>query len=109
MKVKDSVVYAEEQNSTGNVKQTVSSNPSAIGYISLSAIDNTIVAVKLGGVSPTEENVKSGEYTLQRPFLMITKSDTSDSLTTAFLDYAFSDAGMKIVAEDGIVPNPGKN
>ena len=108
MKIKDAVVYAEEQNSTGNVKQAVSSNPNAIGYVSLSAIDNTIVAVKLDGVEPTEENVKSGDYTLQRPFLMITKSGTSDSLTTAFLDYVFSDAGMKIVADDGIVPNPGK-
>jgi len=39
---------------------------------------------------------------------MITKSGMSDSLTTAFLDYVFSDAGMKIVADDGIVPNPGK-
>lgn len=109
MKIKDAVVYAEEQNSTGNVKQAVSSNPSAIGYVSLSAIDNTIVAVKLDGVVPSEENVKSGDYTLQRPFLMITKSGTSDSLATAFLDYVFSDAGMKIIADDGIVPNPGKN
>ncbi|MEI8200915.1 MAG: phosphate ABC transporter substrate-binding protein [Eubacteriales bacterium] len=109
MKIKDAAVYAEEQNSTGNVKQAVSANPDAIGYVSISAIDNTIVAVKLDGIAPTEETVKSGDYLLQRPFLMITSNGTSDPLATAFLDYVFSDAGMKIVADDGIVPNPGKN
>jgi len=106
MKIKDAAVYAEEQNSTGNVKQAVSANPNAIGYVSLSAVDTTIVAVKLDGVTPSEETVKSGEYTLQRPFVMITKAGTTDALTTAFLDYVFSDAGMKIVADDGVVPNP---
>ena len=109
MKIKDAAVYAEEQNSTGNVKQAVSANPNAIGYVSLSAVDTTIVAVKLDGVTPSEETVKSGEYTLQRPFVMITKAGTTDALTTAFLDYVFSDAGMKIVADDGVVPNPGRN
>jgi len=108
MNIKDSAVYAEEQNSTGNVKQAVSSNPNAIGYVSLSAIDKSIVAVMLDGAAPTEKNVKSGDYTLQRPFLMIAKAGTTDALAAAFLDYVFSDAGMKIVADDGIVPNPGK-
>ena len=108
MKIKDAAVYAEEQNSTGNVKQAVSANPNAIGYVSLSAVDTTIVAVKLDGVVPSEETVKSGEYTLQRPFVMITKAGTTDALAKAFLDYVFSDAGMKIVLDDGVVPNPGK-
>ena len=40
---------------------------------------------------------------------MITKTGTTEVLTDAFLDFVFSDAGMKIVAEDGVVPNPGKN
>jgi len=108
MKIKDAAKYAEEQNSTGNVKQAVSANPNAIGYVSLSAVDTTIVAVKLDGVTPSEETVKSGEYTLQRPFVMITKAGTTDALTKAFLDYVFSDAGMKIVLDDGVVPNPTK-
>ena len=109
MKIKDAAVYAEEQNSTGNVKQAVSANPNAIGYVSLSAVDTSIVAVKLDGVVPSEETVMSGDYTLQRPFVMITKAGTTDALTVAFLDYVFSDAGMKIVADDSVVPNPGRN
>lgn len=109
MKITDAAVYAEEQNSTGNVKQAVSANPNAIGYVSLSAVDTSIVAVKLDGVVPSEETVKSGDYTLQRPFVMIAKAGTTDALTKAFLDYVFSDAGMQIVLDDGVVPNPGKN
>jgi len=108
MDIKDAAVYAEEQNSTGNVKQAVSANPNAIGYVSLSAVDETIIAVTLDGVAASEETVKSGDYTLQRPFVMITKAGTTDALAKAFLDYVFSDAGMQIVLDDGVVPNPGK-
>lgn len=108
MDIKDAAVYAEEQNSTGNVKQAVSANPNAIGYVSLSAVDETITAVTLDGVAASEETVKSGDYTLQRPFVMITKAGTTDALAKAFLDYVFSDAGMQIVLDDGVVPNPGK-
>jgi phosphate transport system substrate-binding protein len=100
--------YAEEQNSTGNVKQSVSSNPNAIGYVSLSSVDATIVAVQLDGVTPSEDTVKSQAYTLQRPFVMITKAGTTDDLTLAFMNFVFSDAGMKIVSDGGVVPNPGK-
>lgn len=107
--IKDACVYKEEQNSTGNVKQAVASNPNAIGYVSLSAVDSTVVAVDFDGVTATTENVSNHTYTLQRPFVMIDKAGTTDALTTAFLDFVFSDAGMKIVADDGVVPNPGKN
>ncbi len=106
MGIEDVAVYAEEQNSTGNVKQSVSSNPNAIGYVSLSSVDDTVVAVALDGVSPSEETVKSGEYSLQRPFVIISKLDTTDPLTLAFIDYVYSDAGQQIIADDGVVPNP---
>ncbi len=109
MEIEDIAVYAEEQNSTGNVKQAVAGNPNAIGYVSLSAVDDTIVAIKLNGVEASEETVKAGDYSLQRPFVMITKTGTTDELTTAFLDFVFSDAGMQIVLDDGIVPNPGRS
>jgi len=107
--LKDACVYKEEQNSTGNVKQAVASNPNAIGYVSLSAVDDTIVAVDYDGVAASTDNVSNGTYTLQRPFVMIDKAGTTDALTVAFLDFVFSDEGMAIVADDGIVPNPGKN
>lgn len=107
--LKDACVYKVEQNSTGNVKQAVASNPNAIGYVSLSAVDDTVVAVDYDGVAASTDNVSNGTYALQRPFVMIDKAGTTDALTVAFLDFVFSDEGMAIVADDGIVPNPGKN
>ncbi len=103
--IKDSAAYAEEQNSTGNVKQAVSNNPNAIGYVSLSSLDESVAAVSIDGVSATAENVASGSYKLQRPFLMITRKDSSDAITKAFLEFVFSEEGMKIVEDDGVVPN----
>ena len=103
--IKDAAVYAEEQNSTGNVKQAVASNPNAIGYVSLSSLDESVIALSIDGVSATEENVASGSYKLQRPFLMITKKDSADALTKAFLEFVYSEEGMKIIKDDGVVPN----
>lgn len=105
LKAKDECKYTEEQNSTGSVKQSVASNPNAIGYVSLSAVDETVHAVSLNGVAPSIETVKSGDYELQRPFLMITTKGSNDELTQAFMSYVFSSAGMKVVADDGVVPN----
>ena len=64
-----------------------------------------MIALSIDGVAATEENVASGSYKLQRPFLMITKKDSPDALTKAFLNFVFSDEGMKIIADDGVVPN----
>ncbi len=108
MGVEDVCVYAEEQNSTGIVKQSIAGNPNAIGYVSLSSVDDSVIAVDLDGVAATVENVTSGTYTLQRPFVMIAKKSGSDELTNAFMDYVYSDAGLKIIGDDGVVPNPEK-
>ena len=77
-------------------------------YVSLSAVDDTVKALKLNGVDASEETVKTGDYVLQRPFLMIAKSGTTDELTNAFLDFVYSAEGQTIIADDGIVPNPNK-
>lgn len=108
MDVEDVCVYAEEQNSTGIVKQSVAGNPNAIGYVSLSSVDETVIAVDLDGVAATVANVTSGTYTLQRPFVMIVKKGTSDELANAFMEYVFSEAGQQIIGDDGVVPNPEK-
>lgn len=109
MDVKDVCVYAEEQNSTGVVKQSVAGNPNAIGYVSLSSVDESVIAVDLDGVAATVENVTTGAYTLQRPFVMIVKKGSTDELANAFMDYVFSEAGQKIIGDDGVVPNPDKS
>lgn len=98
--------YASEYNSTGALKQAVAGNPGAIGYVSLSSVDETVKALTIEGVAPSEETVKDGSYKIQRPFIMITQKGTDDALTRAFLEFIASAEGQQIILDDGVVPSP---
>lgn len=96
--------YTNEYGSTGDVIGNVASNPNAIGYASLSAVDETVKAVKVNGVTPSEETVKDGTYEIQRPFVMVTVEGTELSeAAQAFLDYAMSDEVADQIAIAGAV------
>ncbi len=102
--VEGACVYTNEYGSTGDVIANVASNPNAIGYASLSAVDDTVKAVKVGGVAPSEATVKDGTYQIQRPFVMVTKEGTELSpAAQAFLDYAMSDEVAEYIAAAGAV------
>lgn len=103
--VKDECQYTEEHNSTGSVKQSVASNPNAIGYVSLSAIDDTVKALAYNDVAPTVENVTSGAYSLQRPFVMVTWAASESENASAFMAFVYSEEGSQIISDDGLVPN----
>ncbi|MFQ7473002.1 MAG: substrate-binding domain-containing protein, partial [Anaerovoracaceae bacterium] len=64
--VDKTVDSAEISNSTSVVTQSVAGNAAAIGYISLGSLDDSVKAVKVDGVEATVDNVKSGDYKLQR-------------------------------------------
>ena len=102
--VVDACAYTNEYSSTGDVIGNVASNPNAIGYASLSAVDDTVKAVTVGGVECTEETVKDGSYEIQRPFVMVTKEGTELSpAAQAFLDYAMSADVADVIAAAGAV------
>ena len=116
--VEDACKYTNEYSSTGDVIgnvasnpsaigdviTTVSQNPDAIGYASLSAVKDTVKALTVGGVAPTEDTVKDGSYEIQRPFVMVTKEGTQLSeAAQAFLDFAMSADAAEIIAVAGAV------
>ena len=105
--VADACVYSAEYSSTGDVVGNVASNPNAIGYVSLSAVDDSVKAVKVNGVECTEATVKDGTYEIQRPFLIVTKEGTQLSdAAQAFLEYAMSAGVADLIAQAGAVsPN----
>ena len=106
--VVDSCKYTNEYSSTGDVIGNVASNPNAIGYASLSAVDDTVKAVKVNGVAPSEETVKDGTYEIQRPFVMVTKEGTELSeAAQAFLDFAMSADSAEYIAAAGAVSPKG--
>lgn len=89
-------------NSTEAVITNVKDNPSAIGYISLGSLNETVTAVKVDGVSATAENVKNGSYAISRPFNIAYKGELKDTAKD-FVTYILSADGQKIVSDEGYV------
>ena len=102
---KDACQYRQELTSTGDVITTVSQNPAAIGYASLAALKDNVKAVRVDGVSPSEQTVKDGSYAVQRPFVLVTKDGTKLSdAAQKFFDFAVSGDAAKLIAAAGAVP-----
>ena len=102
--IKDACAYRQELTSTGDVINTVSQNPNAIGYASLSAVGESVKALTVGGVKASEATVKDGSYVVQRPFVLVTKEGTELSpAAQAFFDYAISPEVADIIANAGAV------
>ena len=96
--------YAQELESTGSVINAVATTDGAIGYASLANVDETVKALKVGGIEATEENVKSGAYEVQRPFICATLKGSDNKLVKAYLDFILSEEGQALVLAQGAVP-----
>ena len=101
----DACKYRQELTSTGDVITTVSQNPGAIGYASVASVKDTVKAVTVDGVAPTEATIKDGSYVVQRPFVLVTKTDTplSDA-AFKFFTYITSADACDIISAAGVVP-----
>ena len=103
-KTADACVYRQELTSTGDVITTVAQNPDAIGYASLASIGDTVKALVVEGVAPSEETVKDGSYLVQRPFVLVTREGEELSpAAQAFFDYITSADAASIIADAGAV------
>lgn len=93
-------------SSTSVMLSTVADDEYAIGYVSLGSLNDTVKALKVDGVEATEENIKSGEYKVARPFNIATKGDLSE-VTQDFINYILSTEGQTIVSENGYISLDG--
>ena len=101
----DMCQYAQELTSTGDVVQTVASNPNAIGYASLASVKDTVKILDVEGVTPTTETIQNGTYKVQRNFLFVTKKNAALSeAAQAFFDFATSSAADELIVKAGAVP-----
>ena len=101
---KDKCQYRQELTSTGDVITAVSQNPDAIGYASLAAIKDSVKALSVDGVTPSEATVKDGSYPVQRPFVLVTvEGKTLSAAAQSFFDYATSADAADIIAKAGEV------
>lgn len=102
---KDNCVYSQELTSTGDVVQTVSGNPGAIGYASVASLNGSVKAVSVEGVAPSTETIQSGEYKIQRNFVLVTKKDAPLSEAAQnFFDFATGAAADDLITKAGAVP-----
>ena len=104
----DKCKYRQELTSTGDVITAVAQNPDAIGYASLASVKDSVKALKVAGVTPTEETVKDGSYLIQRPFVLVTKEGVAlGPVAQAFFDYATKGQANDIITASGVVPANG--
>ena len=105
LEIEDACAYANELDSTGAVMAKVASTPGAIGYVSLDVVDDTVIALPLDGVEPTEENIKAGSYFLSRPFVMATMGEVSEQseAVVALFDWLKSDEGKEVIKSVGLI------
>lgn len=102
---KDKCQYSQELTSTGDVVQTVSGNPNAIGYASVASVNETVKLISVEGTAPTTETIQNGEYKVQRNFVLVTEKDASLSKAAQdFFDFATSPEADSIITEAGAVP-----
>lgn len=101
---KEQCQYRQELTSTGDVITAVAQNPDAIGYASLASLKDSVKAVTVGGVAPTEDTVNDGSYVIQRPFVLVTRKDTALSdAAQAFFEFATSPDAAELIANAGAV------
>lgn len=90
-------------NSTNGVLKAVGVDKTAIAYVSLTALDDSVKAIKIDGVSPNKNTIESGEYKLQRPFGLAYKKDLAKDLSKDFLEYVKSKSAKKLIEDEGLL------
>lgn len=104
----DACQYRQELTSNGAVLTAVAENPNAIGYVSLSSVKDTVQAVCVNGIAPSESTIRDGSYPVQRPFVLVTKDGVALSKTAQdFFDYVTSADASSIISAAGVVPMNG--
>ncbi len=103
VKVDNTTVEAVVTNSTNVMMTTVAGDESAIGYISLGSLNDTVKALQIDGVDATVENIKNGTYTLARPFNIATKEGLSEAAQD-FVNYIMSAEGQQVIADNKYIP-----
>lgn len=95
---------AVTQNQTSGVLTTVAGDPSAIGYISLGSLNDTVKALKVDDVEATPENVANGKYPIARPFNVAWSNENDLSeVAKDFLAFIQSKEGQTIAEEEGFI------
>ncbi|MBF8808364.1 MAG: phosphate ABC transporter substrate-binding protein PstS [Enterococcus lacertideformus] len=100
----ETAIRAQEQDSSGMVRQIVADTPGAISYVAFSYVTKDVGTLSINSVEPTDENVTTNKWTIWAYEHMYTKNQPKQ-LTKEFLEYMLSDEVQNhIVGELGYIP-----
>lgn len=91
-------------NGNGGLKVMVERNENAIAFVSFEYLDDLVNIVNVEGIEPKADSVRSGEYKISRPFLLVTREDNLSENGQKLIDYILSDEGQKIVVDNKLIP-----
>ncbi|WP_295214265.1 substrate-binding domain-containing protein [Ruminococcus sp.] len=100
----NTISSAEVTNSTAVMLTTVAGNASAIGYVSMGSLDDSVKALTIEGVEATTDNVENGSYAISRPFNIITKESNLSDAAQDFFNYIMSTDAATVISEEGYIP-----
>ncbi len=90
------------QNSNGAIRTAVAGSESAIGYLSLGYVDESVKALAIDGTACSVENCRDGSYPVVRALNFVTNGDPS-GLVAHFINFCQSAEGQAIVAAEGYI------
>ena len=91
-------------NGNGGLKQIVIGNRNAVAFVSFEYLDDSVNIVRVEGAEPTADAVRSGEYKISRPFLLVTKENVLTDNGQKLIDFILSEEGQKIVSDNKLIP-----
>jgi len=91
------------EDSNGTVREIVTHDPYAIGFISLGLVNERVLALELDGVAGNEQNIRNGSYKLVRPFLFVSRGEPT-GLAKEFVDFVLSEEGQALIKKEGLLP-----
>ena len=100
---------ATQSASMTELATNIANDPWGIGYAGFGAYNKAnadgqvLFAMKVDGIEANEENIISGDYTVQRPVMFVTGAPVTES-EQAFIDYVFSQTGYDVVVANGYIP-----
>lgn len=106
-KVDNTTNQAIVTNSTAVMLQTVAGDNTAIGYVSLGALDGNSKTLEIDGVDASVDTIKSGEYKIARPFNIVTQASVSETAQD-FINFILSTEGQAVVEKTGYIPVDAK-
>lgn len=89
-------------NNTEVMLQSVAGDIFGIGYVSLGSLNSTVKAVRIDGAEATVDNIKSGSYTIARPFNIAVNGEVSDTAQD-FINYILSADGQAVIEDNGYI------